>query len=179
MELSHEHSVEMDRRLYDGAKINLGGIIIKKQNKVTRNNNLMAFATLEDLYGSVELIIFPNTLDKYGEIIQEDSIVFVEGKLSYKEDENPKIICERIKSINKDLKKKIYLKIEKDKNLKEEKRKIVKLIKNYPGMNEVSVYVEKDDKSYKLPKKYRGDGSNKLFEVELKEILGNDNVVIK
>jgi hypothetical protein len=46
-------------------------------------------------------------------------------------------------------------------------------------MNEVSVYVEKDDKSYKLPKKYRGDGSNKLFEVELKEILGNDNVVIK
>lgn len=179
MELSHEHSVEMDRRLYDGAKISLGGIIIKKQNKVTRNNNLMAFATLEDLYGSVELIIFPNTLDKYGEIIQEDSIVFVEGKLSYKEDENPKIICERIKSINKDLKKKIYLKIEKDKNLKEEKRKIVKLIKNYPGMNEVSVYVEKDDKSYKLPKKYRGDGSNKLFEVELKEILGNDNVVIK
>ncbi|MBG0764122.1 MAG: hypothetical protein H0S78_04410 [Tissierellales bacterium] len=99
--------------------------------------------------------------------------------MSYKEDENPKIICERIKSINKDLKKKIYLKIEKDKNLKEEKRKIVKLIKNYPGMNEVSVYVEKDDKSYKLPKKYRGDGSNKLFEVELKEILGNDNVVIK
>jgi DNA polymerase-3 subunit alpha len=179
MELSHEHSVEMDRRLYDGAKITLGGIIIKKQNKVTRNNNLMAFATLEDLYGSVELIIFPNTLDKYGEIVQEDSIVFVEGKLSYKEDENPKIICERIKSINKDLKKKIYLKIEKDKSLKEEKRKIIKLIKNYPGINEVYVYVEKDDKSYKLPKKYRGDGSNKLFEVELKDILGKDNVVIK
>jgi len=105
-ELNHEHSIEMDKRLYDGASVSIGGIIIKKQNKVTKNNKLMAFATLEDLYGSVELIIFPNVLDRYSEIIQEDGIVIVEGKLSYKEDESPKIICEGISSINMDLKKK-------------------------------------------------------------------------
>ena len=179
IELSQEHSVEMDRRLYDGAKVSIAGIIIKKQNKVTRNNNLMAFATLEDLYSSVELIIFPNTLDRYSEIIQEDNIVLVEGKLSYKEDENPKIISEKFRSLNKDLNKKIYLKIEKNKNLKNEKKKIIKLIKNYVGINQVAVYVEKEDKNYKLPKKYRGDASNKLFEVELKELLGEENVVIK
>jgi len=139
----------------------------------------MAFATLEDLYSSVELIIFPNTLDRYNEIIQEDNIVLVEGKLSYKEDENPKIISEKFRSLNKDLNKKIYLKIEKKKDLKKEKKKIIKLIKNYGGINQVTVYVEKEDKNYKLPKKYRGDASNKLFEVELKELLGEDNVVIK
>ncbi len=179
IELSQEHSVEMDKRLYDGAKVSIAGIIIKKQNKVTRNNNLMAFATLEDLYSSVELIIFPNTLDRYSEIIQEDNIVLVEGKLSYKEDENPKIIAERFTVLNKEINKKIYLKIEKDKNVSKEKKKLIKLIKNYSGMNEVSVYIENEDKSYRLPKKYRGDASNKLFEVELKDIFGEDNVVIK
>ncbi len=178
-ELNQEHSIEMDKRLYDGAKISIGGIIIKKQNKVTKNNKLMAFATLEDLYGSVELIIFPNVLDRYSEIIQEDSIVMVEGKLSYKEDENPKIICEGMSPINKDLKKKIYVKIDKDKNIKQEKKKLMNLLKKFSGLNEVSVYLEKNKKNYRLPSKFRGDASNNLFIVELKEILGEDNVVVK
>ena len=58
----------------DGKKVVIGGIVVKKKNMITKNNNMMAFITLEDLYGAVECIVFPTTFDRYNNLIEEDSL---------------------------------------------------------------------------------------------------------
>jgi len=80
----------------DGKKVVIGGIINSKKNKITKNNNIMAFITLEDLYGTIECIVFPAVYDKYNELIEENNIVVIEGKISTNEEEEPKILCENI-----------------------------------------------------------------------------------
>lgn len=83
--------------LMDGSTVKIAGMVIDKKNKTTRNNDLMAFVLLEDLYGTVELIVFPKVYKSCIELLREDSIIVVEGRLNFREDEEPKIICDRIK----------------------------------------------------------------------------------
>jgi DNA polymerase III subunit alpha len=81
---------------YDGQKVIMGGILASVKQKSTKNNSLMAFAQLEDLYGTIEVIIFPRTFEQNARFIKPDSIVLVEGRVSQREDEETKIICEKI-----------------------------------------------------------------------------------
>lgn len=85
----------------DGAFARVAGIMLDMKTITTRSNQLMAFVTLEDLAGQMEIIVFPNTLDKYGEFLKPELPVWVEGKLSVREDEPPKIIAETIKPLVK------------------------------------------------------------------------------
>lgn len=94
-----EMEVEASNNLHDGKLVTIGGIIADKKIKATKNDNLMAFLTLEDLYGQVEIIVFPQTLSKYQDLITEENIVLVKGRISVKEEEEPKIICEEIRPI--------------------------------------------------------------------------------
>ncbi|AFS79026.1 DNA polymerase III, subunit alpha [Gottschalkia acidurici 9a] len=105
-------------KIKDGSFVTIGGIISKKQNTITKNNNMMCFATLEDLYGSIEVIVFPQVYEKYGKYAIEDEVVVVTGKLVMNEEDNPKIICDKIEPINdaKDRKKRLYIKIPKENN---------------------------------------------------------------
>jgi len=89
------------KNLIDGRLVTVGGIITDKITKTTKNNNLMAFVTLEDLYGSMEVIVFPNTLVKYGSMLVKENAVFIDGRLSVREEEQPKIICETVRPIKK------------------------------------------------------------------------------
>ncbi len=89
------------KNLIDGRLVTVGGIITEKKTKTTKSNNLMAFITLEDLYGSMEVIVFPNILIRYGSILVNENAVFVDGRLSIREEEQPKIICESVRLIKK------------------------------------------------------------------------------
>lgn len=93
------------RMFQDGMLVTVGGIITGKKAKTTRSNNLMAFITLEDMYGSMEIIVFPTVLNKYGALLTEENAVFIDGRISMKEEEQPKIICETVRPIKK---KEIY-----------------------------------------------------------------------
>lgn len=95
-------SRERDSRYKDGQKVTLVCIVSKTKNQVTRNNQMMAFANIEDKYGTVEMIVFPNVLEKYGGYIREGNVLEVGGTLNFKEDEEPKIICNGVKRITKD-----------------------------------------------------------------------------
>lgn len=85
----------------DGMMVTVGGIITEKKTKTTKSNNLMAFITLEDLFGSMEIIVFPTTLTRHASLLIEENIVLVNGRISIKEEEQPKIICEEIKLMKK------------------------------------------------------------------------------
>ncbi|MBS4537398.1 DNA polymerase III subunit alpha [Clostridium sp. D2Q-11] len=157
----------------DGSQIKIGGIIISKKNKITKNNNMMAFATLEDLFGVVELIIFPKVYDRYTKYIEEDSIVIVEGKLSISEEDEPKIICSSIRPLMKNKKSKLYLKIaDKEYNL----NKIKGILSNYNGDIPVYVYFEKNKKTVMADRDFWVDVSNKGLLEELNKLLGRENV---
>ena len=79
----------------------IGGLIMDKTVKSTKNNKMMAFITVEDLYGSVEVLIFPNRYEQYRHLLQEDSKIFVKGKVSLEEEEDSKLICDYIAPFEK------------------------------------------------------------------------------
>jgi len=80
----------------DNAPVRLLGIIVSAKRKITRNNATMAFLTVEDISSSIEVIIFPKTYEEKAPLITEGRVVFVEGRLSLKEEEAPKIVCQRL-----------------------------------------------------------------------------------
>lgn len=161
----------------DGKKVKIGGIITKKQNKITKNNNMMAFATLEDLYGTIELIIFPATFEKYSKLIHEDSIVLIEGRLSISEEEDSKIIVETIKPLTKIKKEKVYIKMPRTKPLSF-MEEIKKVLKQYNGTVPVYVYLERNKSTIMADRDYWVDiDNNELFE-KLENMLGKDCVKV-
>lgn len=98
--------------LHDNDRVIFGGILSSVNQKITRNNAIMAFLTLEDLTGSIEVIVFPKTLESVKPLCVTDSLVVVKGRLSIKEDEAPKLICESIEPLEKINSSKLYLRLE-------------------------------------------------------------------
>ena len=81
----------------DGQFVKYAGIITSVKKKYTKNNTIMAFVTVEDLYGTVEIIVFENCYQESSKYLVEESIVMVEGRLSIREDDEPKIVARTIK----------------------------------------------------------------------------------
>ncbi len=80
----------------DQSNVVLGGLIVDKTVKYTKNDKIMAFLSLEDLVGNVEVVVFPKDYEKYGSMLQEDAKVFIRGHASVEEDRDGKLICEQI-----------------------------------------------------------------------------------
>ena len=85
-------------RVQDQASAVVGGMIADKTVKYTKNDKVMAFLSLEDLVGSVEIVVFPKDYEKYANLLQEDAKIFVKGRISVEEDKDGKLICEQIVS---------------------------------------------------------------------------------
>lgn len=95
-------------KVSDGAKVRIGGMITDKVIKYTKSNKAMAFITLEDLVGTVEIIIFPKDYERYAKYLENDAKVFVEGRVTAEEDRNGKLICEKIISFD-EVKRELWL----------------------------------------------------------------------
>ncbi len=80
----------------DGSRATLGGIVSEVKTKATRKGDMMAFVTLEDFYGSTEALIFPKTYEKYRALLQNDALVLMQGRLSIREDEAPRLIPDHV-----------------------------------------------------------------------------------
>ncbi len=87
---------DIDTPYHDGDKVQILCILSTVRKKITKNNTTMAFLTLEDVYGSVECLVFPKMYDKIGQYLIEDNIVLLAGKVSLKDDEVPKLLCEDV-----------------------------------------------------------------------------------
>ena len=129
----------------DGMNITIGGIIVAVKNKLTKNNNMMAFLVLEDLYGSIEVIVFPKIYDGYLKYIKEDSIVVIEGSISSREEEEPKVICNKITPLNSFNKEKLYIRLKG--GMDSESFNVLKgVFKKYSGNVPVYIYLEEEGK---------------------------------
>ena len=120
----------------DGQIVKIAGIISKIKKKITKNNTLMAFVTLDDLYGSFETIVFESVYNKYGSCLEEDKIILIEGRLSIREDEEPKIIAQNIKEIiNSDEDEENTISIDISDFTEKQKEDLRTLIRFYSKMN--------------------------------------------
>ena len=130
-----------DLKYKDGQNVKYAGIITSIKKKYTKNNRLMAFVTIEDLYGQTEIIVFENVYLKAGKVLTEENIVLVEGRLSIREDNPTTIIASDIKDFSENNEQKIIVLID---NLNEEqKEKLREIIRiNRSNNNNMKVYVK-------------------------------------
>ncbi|MGO0907439.1 DNA polymerase III subunit alpha [Clostridioides difficile] len=181
----------------------MGGMIVNKTIKTTKRNEIMAFLELEDLYGAIEIIVFPQLLQKYNVILNEDNIIYVKGTLSIKEGENAKLIAREIKDIkdNTDFEakkynsartknvqtvklesgKKLYLKIDSMSDT-DTTYSIIEIAKQYPGNDSIYLYPMDENINGKR-KAYKMTGVSTFicdeFVNNLERLLPKDNIKIK
>lgn len=179
--LAHE-----DQTIKDNMQVIFAGIIASKKNMVTKKNNMMAFLTMEDMYGSVEVIVFPNVFEASMSILNEDNVVAVKGKISMKEEELPKIIAEQIVPINNSDEllaaqpgQKLYLKIPKDLDEKYAMKNLREVLSKYKGDTQVIIYVEGTMKKIMTTKENWVRAHDKTLIKELTGLLGEGCVVCK
>ena len=163
-------------------EVTMGGMVLTKTIRTTKRNDLMAIIELEDLYGIIEVIVFPQVLQKYSHILQEDKIIYVEGRLSIKEDENAKLIAREIRDISDDSHLDggknpiLYLKISSidDQYLV---NKLISVVSKHTGNNDVYVYAENIKKMYKWSH-VKVNINDQLIN-ELEQVLLKENIKVK
>ncbi len=140
----------------DGERVVIGGIISDVVIKFTKNNQRMAFVTLEDMTGTVEVIVFPKDFEQYAGLIEMEKKVFVKGRASVEEEKDGKVICEKITSFE-DTRKKLWIKYDTINDYEDNKLELYDILKEYPGRDEVAVYIAQGKKMKNLPADLRVD----------------------
>lgn len=164
-----------DDIIHDEQRVVLGGILASVNQKITRNNTMMAFLQLEDLTGTIEVIVFPKTLDRVRESIKEDSLVVIKGRISIKEDELPKLICETIEPLEKINSSKVYIKVENMNHAKAFIKEARAIPEEYKGDTAVYLFTSNDRKQYRGPRDIWINIASDAISY-LKELMGEDNV---
>ena len=137
-------------KVRDGARETVGGIIAGKTVKYTRNNKTMCFLTLEDLLGTVEVVVFPRDYEKYRQYLEEENKVFVRGRVSEEDDAPSKLICESIIPFEQ-TKKELWLQFtDKEAFLKEEKM-LYEMMGSSDGEDMVVIYCKAERAVKRLP----------------------------
>ncbi len=176
VEKDEEGNVKLvDNGMCDGMFMRLCGIISTRKNKTTRNNSQMAFVTLEDMYGSLECIVFPKVLMQYSHVLQEGEVVVMEGKLSIRDDEEPKILCEKATPIEgvENTPRTVFIKIP-DKNPSAIEG-LTKTAKEHPGTVNVCIYIESTKERFNVPDNLKVSGTQKCVS-DLEKCFGKECV---
>ena len=163
-------------KIKDNQSVVIGGIITEKTIKYTKQNKAMAFITIEDLFGTVEVIIFPRDYEKYSRYLNEDEKVFIAGHANVEEDKNGKLICEKIYSFD-DTKRELWLQFATKEAFEEKEKELYSLLYGSDGNDEIVIYIAS-------PRAMKRLGQNHNIHINpelvgnLTEFLGEKNVKI-
>ena len=138
-------------RVEDGSFEIIGGMITSKTVKTTRSNSMMAFITLEDLFGNVEVIIFPKDYDKYKALLSEDQKIFVRGKVTAEEEKAAKLICQEIIPFDS-IPQEVWIKYPSLEEFQKDEQSLYHLLEQYDGSDNVIIFCEMEKCMKKLPK---------------------------
>ena len=165
-----------EAKLSDGAHVMIGGMITDKTVKFTKNNKTMAFLTIEDLYGTTEVIVFPRDFEKYRELITDDAKVFVSGRVSAEEEKNGKLICERIYAFS-DVKKELWLQFSTKEDYANAEKQMYDLLRTSEGKDEVVIYISGLKAVKRLPANWNVSVDSLDLE-QFYRIFGEKNVKV-
>ena len=160
----------------DGARATIGGMITARTVKLTKNGQQMAFVTLEDMVGSVEVIVFPRDYENKKQLLNEDAKVFISGRTSIGDDPAGRLICEQVipfDEVPKDLWLKFADKTEYDARWPE----VTEILRGSDGHDTVIIYLEKERAKKVLPANWHVAASTEVTE-KLMKIIGEKNVKV-
>ena len=160
----------------DGARATIGGMITARTVKLTKNGQQMAFVTLEDMVGSVEVIVFPRDYENKKHLLNEDAKVFISGRTSIGDDPAGRLICEQVipfDEVPKDLWLKFADKTEYDARWPE----VTEILRGSDGHDTVIIYLEKERAKKVLPANWHVAASPEVTE-KLMKIIGEKNVKV-
>ena len=163
-------------KVYDGQKVIIGGMITEKTIKYTRNNKVVAFLTVEDLMGTVEIVVFPRDYEKWQTLINEDARVFIQGRVNAEDDKPSKLILEKVRAFD-DIPREIWIQFKDREDYAQKEQELLNYLRGSVGTSAVVIYL-KDVKAIKrLPAGYHVQISDFLLE-ELKKKYGDSNVKV-
>lgn len=150
-------------KVRDGESVVIGGMITGKSVKSTRTNSMMAFITLEDLFGTTEVIIFPKDYEANRSYLEIDQKVFVRGKAAVEEDKPAKVICQSIIPFDK-VPKEIWVKYKDKADFVKNEQKLYEILREYDGEDGVCIYLECEKQIKRLPKSRNVKADKELLE---------------
>ena len=162
--------------LMDGEKVTVGGIVTDKVIKFTKSNQRMAFITLEDLFGTVEVIVFAKIFERNEALFGTDNKIFIKGHASLEDDKNARLICEQVYSFD-DTKKELWIKYKTKEEYVENEHNLLDLLKESDGNDDVVIYVENPKAVKRLPSSKNIMITDELIS-SLKANIGEDNIRI-
>ncbi len=165
-----------ETKIKDGEKVVIGGMVTGKTIKYTKTNQVMAFFTIEDLVGTVEVIIFPRDYEKYHAYLEEDAKIFVRGRANIEEEKNGKLICEKIYGFE-DNKKELWLQFADMAAYQKKEQDLFSILQNSDGNDDVVIYLAAEKQMKKLPKS-RSIRVEQGLMAGLQEFLGENNVKV-
>ena len=194
---------EDSSRYRDNSKVKLVCIVTKNKTQITKSNQMMAFVTVEDRYANAELIVFPKVLSQFSSSLYVGAVLEVIGTLNFKEDEEPRIICEKITALppaqklksyvaqhlkaqpkekakqqttNEQKEQKLYLRIDDMQSIKY--KKTINMLELFSGTTKVVFYITSEKKQLLAPQSLWVKPNPTMLN-ELKSYLGEENVVLK
>ena len=165
-----------ETKVNDGEMAVVGGIISVKTVKTTRNNSMMAFITLEDMAGAVEVILFPKDYEKYKAYLSEDSKILIKGKITVEEEKAAKIICQEVIPFDHNPKE-VWIKYKDKESFVQDEQSLYEILSQYDGNDQVKIYLECEKAIKQLPKSKSIKAENVLL-TKLREIYGEANVKV-
>lgn len=160
----------------DGQSVVIGGMITEKKIKYTKNDKVMAFLTLEDLVGNVEVIVFPRDYEKNAVYLEEDSKVFIKGRISVEEEKDGKLICESITPFEK-IPRKLWIKFPDKESFEKNKNKLMGILNESEGKDAVVIYIEQPKQVNQLPFNRNVEAGAELIQ-QLSALFDEENIKI-
>ena len=181
-----DHGMEYDQRV-----VRMGGLIAEKKMKAVKSGNMMAFVQLEDLYGVTEVLVFPKTYERVSAMLVPETAVLMQGRLSVREDEAPKLLLESVQPLKgaKPLPaperaprrerrsapsgpRRLYLKL-----TAAQRDDVLQILRQTPGGICVMLYMADEKKTYQAPREYWVDEGYDFGA--LANLIGADSVILK
>ena len=163
-------------KVIDGQKAILGGMITDKTIKYTKNNKVMAFFTLEDLVGTVEVVVFPRDYEKCQALLNDEEKVFIQGRVSAEDDRPSKLILEKIRSFE-DIPRELWIQFPDREAYGEKEQELLADLKQSPGKDSVVIFLRDVKAMKKLSAAYHVEITDSWLESMCKK-YGVSNVKV-
>ncbi len=160
----------------DGEIEIIGGMIIEKTTKLTRTNSMMAFLTIEDLAGTVEVLVFPRDYERLREKLIEENKVFIKGKVTVEEEKPAKLILQELIPFD-EIPKELWVQYPSIEEYRAKEQELFKLLSISDGNDRVVIYCQKEKKRKLLPRSCNIHLSSRLLD-ELSHLCGKENIAV-
>ena len=165
-----------EAKVSDGQMVTVGGMVSDRVIKITKTGKNMAFVTLEDLVGSVEVLVFPKDFEANRELLNEDAKLFIRGRVSLGDEPVGKLICEQVIPFSR-IPKELWLQFADKESYMEAEKGLMDVLRLSDGNDRVIIYLKKEKAKKILPPGWNVEADRELLG-KLTELYGEKNVKV-